>query len=185
MDKPHPPSSKLTKNDQEVLKVILQQAKLPDTAIARKIGISPQGVFKIRRKLEESGIIKGYQPVLDLKKVGIQVMALLIVKLTPEVWETSTEERVSERIREIPYVINACRVVEGNASHILLLGFRHREQLDKYLAKLQTKWSREINIQQVYVFSTDMIITPSRSGVLYEILDKKEFPSEEFLLKGK
>ena len=33
---------KLTKNDQEVLKIIVQQAKLPDSDIAKKMGLSPK-----------------------------------------------------------------------------------------------------------------------------------------------
>ena len=66
MQKANPNHPKLTKNDQEVLKNIIKHAKIPDKDIADKMGISHQAVFKIRHKLEESGIIKGYQPILDL-----------------------------------------------------------------------------------------------------------------------
>ena len=121
-DLDHP---KLTKNDQEVLKNIIVQAKLPDADIARKMGLSPQAVFKIRKKLEDKGIIKGYSPILDLKKLGIDVMAMLIVKLTPEVWDEYSDEQIAERIKKIPYVVNAYRVLEANASHLILMGFRN------------------------------------------------------------
>ncbi|PIN80958.1 hypothetical protein COV16_00080 [Candidatus Woesearchaeota archaeon CG10_big_fil_rev_8_21_14_0_10_34_8] len=185
MIKPNLDFPKLTKNDQEVLKSIITQAKLPDADIAKKMGISPQAVFKIRKKLEEKGIIKGYAPILDMKKLGITVMVFLVVKLTHEVWDEYNDEQISERIREIPYVINAYRVPESNVTHILLMGFRDLQQMDKYLAKLQTKFAREVEIQQVYPFSADKIITQSHVGLLYEILDKKEFPMNEFFLKRK
>ena len=74
MKQPDPENPHLTRNDQEVLKTIIQSAKLPDTEIAKKMGLSPQAVFKIRHKLEDKGIIKGYQPILDLKKLGINFM---------------------------------------------------------------------------------------------------------------
>ena len=174
---------RLTKNDQEVLKSIIQQAKIPDTDIAKKMGISPQAVFKIRHKLEELGIIKGYTPILDLKLLGINIMVLLVIKLTPDVWDQYSDAEISERIKQIPYVINAYRVPESNVTHILMMAFRDLEQMDKYLAKMQTKFAREIDIQHVYPFATDKVITESPIGLLYEILDKKEFPMEEFFLK--
>lgn len=174
---------KLTKNDQEVLKNIIQEAKIPDSDIARKMGISPQAVFKIRHKLEQLGIIKGYMPVLDLKKLGISVMALLVIKLTPEVWDEHSDAEIAERIKRIPYVINAYRVPGQQVSHILLMGFRDLEQMDRHLSKMQSRFAREIDIQHIYSFSTDKIITQSPVGLLYEILDKKEFPMDEFFLK--
>lgn len=179
-DQDHP---KLTKNDQEVLKSIITHAKMPDTDIAKKMGLSPQAVFKIRHKLEESGIIKGYQPILDLRKLGIDIMALLVIKLTPDVWEEYSDPQIAERIRQIPYVINAYRVLEANSTHILLMGFRDIAQMDKYIARMQTKFAKEIEIKHIYPFSTQKVITQSPVGLLYEILDKKEFPMNEFFLK--
>jgi DNA-binding Lrp family transcriptional regulator len=178
----NPDLPKLTKNDQEVLKSIILHAKVPDAEIAKKLGISPQAVFKIRNKLEQSGIIKGYTPIIDLKKIGITVFSMLIVKLTPQVWDTYSEDQISEMIKKIPSVINAYRVPESNFSHILLMGFRDIGHMDRYLAKIQTKFAREIIIKHVYPFSVDKIITMSHMGLLYEILDKKEFPLNEFFI---
>lgn len=183
MDKSNPDFPKLTKNDQEVLKSIIQQAKLPDSDIAKKMGLSPQAVFKIRHKLEEKGIIKGYQPIIDKKKLGITAMAFLVIKLTPKVWDSYSDDEISERIKKIPYVLNAYRVPQSNVTHILLMGFRDLQQMDRHLSKLQTRFAGEIVIQHIYPFSTDRVITESPVGLLYEILDKKEFPFDEFFLK--
>jgi Lrp/AsnC family transcriptional regulator, leucine-responsive regulatory protein len=175
----------LTKNDQEVLKSIIQHAKIPDADIAKKMGLSPQAVFKIRHKLEQKGIIKGYQPILDFKKLGIDVMVILIIKLTPEVWDNYSDREIAEKIRKIPYVIHAYRVLESGASHVLLMGFRDLNHMDKYLTKIHTKFAREIQIKATYPFSSEKIITQSPVGLLYEILDQKEFPMNEFFLKQK
>jgi Lrp/AsnC family transcriptional regulator, leucine-responsive regulatory protein len=180
-----PELPRLTRNDHEVLKSIIKHAKIPDTDIAKRMGLSPQAVFKIRHKLEESGIIKGYQPILDLKKLGIRVMVLLVIKLMPDVWELHTDEIIAERIKQIPYVISAYRVLESNASHILLMGFKDLTQMDKYIAKMQTRFAREVEIKKIYPFATDKVITNSPVGLLYEILDKKEFPMSQFFLKKK
>ena len=174
---------RLTKNDQEVLKKLIQQAKVPDTEIAKKMGISPQGVFKIRNKLEQTGIIKGYMPIIDFKKIGIHVLAMLEIRLTPHVWEQQNDVEISERIKRIPYIINAYRIPDSDITHILLMGFRNTQQKDKYLLKMQTDFAKEIEIQKIYTFSIDRVITQSPIGLLYEILDKKEYPMKEFFLK--
>lgn len=173
----------LTKNDQEVLKNIIQHAKIPDTEIAKKMGLSPQAIFKIRNKLEQTGIIKGYMPIIDFKKLGINLMAVLMIKLTSEVWDTVSDDQISERIRKIPYIIEAYRLPESSITHILIMGFRDVQQKDRYLLKMQTRFSREIEIKGVYSFSIDRVISNSPVGLLYEILDKKEFPMNEFFLK--
>ena len=63
---------KLTKNEETVLRKILEHAKIPDLEIAKKMGLSQQAIFKIRHKLEQVGIIKGYMPIIDFKKIGIK-----------------------------------------------------------------------------------------------------------------
>jgi len=185
MKKFDPDMPKLTRNDQEVLKSIIQHAKIPDSEIAKKMKLSPQAVFKIRRKLEESGIIRGYMPIIDFKKIGINVMVVLVVRLTAEVWDKFNDEEISQRMKKVPYIIEAYRLPESDATHILLLGFRNIQQKDRYLLKLQTEFSKEIEIKQVYPFSIDRVITQSPVGLLYEMIDKKEFPMNVFFLPRK
>jgi len=173
-------SPRLTENDKAVLRRIIDHAKVPDSTIAQSIGISPQAVFKIRGKLEKLGIIKGYVPILDFKKIGIHVMSLLIIRLTEEAWGKYTDYIINERIAHMPYVIEAFRVTDVRASHILLMGFRDLYQKEKYISDLQTKFARQIEIINVYTFSVDKVIVQNPLGILYEIIDKKDFSPYEF-----
>ena len=179
----HAISLKLTRHDQQVLRKIIAHAKIPDTEIATSMGISPQAVFKIRQKLENLGIIKGYVPMIDYKKIGINVMVLLVIKVTSKVWDIYSDDKISERIREIPYVIDAYRISDSDVSHILLMGFRDTEQKDSFLGRIQTKFTREIMLQNVYTFSVDKIIMQNPLGLLYEILDKKEEILDELFIR--
>jgi Lrp/AsnC family leucine-responsive transcriptional regulator len=182
MDKINPDFPKLTANDREVLKKILDSKKIPDSTIAKSMNLSPQAVFKIRNKLEQSGIIRGYMPIVDFKKIGINAMALLIIRLTSKVWRDFTDDQISERMSKTPYVIDAYRVSDEQASHVLILGFRDTAQKEQYIAEIQTRFSEEIQIKSVYTFSVDKIISHSPLGLLHEIIDKKEFsPSDLFI----
>jgi len=182
-------SPKLTENDKDVLKHIIEHAKIPDSKIAKDVGISPQAVFKIRSKLEDLGIIKGYTPIINFKKIGINVLTLIVIRLTSKVWINYSDEMVSERISKIPYIIAAYRVADAQASHILLFGFRDTTQKESYISHMQTKYANEIIIKEVYTFSVDKIIIQNPIGLLNEIISKKDlsryelFPLDE--RKGK
>ena len=91
MDKIDPSFPKLTQNDRVVLKKILDSKRIPDSDIAKTMNLSPQAIFKIRNKLERSGIITGYMPIVDFKKIGINVMIILIIRLTSKVWSNFSD----------------------------------------------------------------------------------------------
>jgi Lrp/AsnC family transcriptional regulator for asnA, asnC and gidA len=173
---------KLTKNDQKVLKKIIDQAKIPDLEIAKKMGLSQQAIFKIRHKLEDLGIIRGYMPIIDFKKIGIRTLVVMGIKFTTYIWEKYTEDQIAERIQKIPQVITAYRIPESNISHLLVMGFKDTDHKDRYLMKLQSKYSKEIEIVQVYPFSVDRIIKDNHIGLLDSIIDKDEASSKEFFI---
>ncbi len=182
MEKPDINIPKLTKNEQKVLKKIIDQAKTPDLEIAQKIGISQQAIFKIRHKLENVGIIKGYTPIIDFKKIGVGTLVVIGIKFTRYIWEKYSEDQISERIQKIPEVIIAYRIPESLISHLLIMGFKDMESKDRYLMKLQSKYAKEIEIVYVFPFSVDRIIKANNIGLLNLILDKKESLSNEFFL---
>ncbi|MFO8015603.1 MAG: Lrp/AsnC family transcriptional regulator [Candidatus Woesearchaeota archaeon] len=175
-------SPNLTENDRKVLKKILDIKKIPDSDIAKSMNLSPQAVFKIREKLENCGIIKGYMPIIDFKRVGINIMAVMIIRLSSKMWKSFSDDQISERISKAPYVIDAYRVADEDASHILLLAFRDIDQKERYVSEIQTRFAEEVKIKGVYTFSVQKIISHSPLGILHEIIDKKDFsPNDLFL----
>ncbi len=182
MDKPSENFPKLTRNEQTVLKRIIEQAKIPDLEIANKMGLSQQAIFKIRHKLEQVGIIKGYSPIIDFKKVGIEALVVLGIKFTKHVWEKYSEDQISEKIQKIPQVITSYRIPDSAISHLLVMGFKNIDHKDRYLMKLQSKYSKEIEIVHVYPFSVDRIIKSNNIGLLNAIIDKAEFYSPDIFL---
>ena len=182
MEKPDINLPKLTRNEKTVLKKIIEQAKIPDLEIGKKMGLSQQAIFKIRHKLESAGVIKGYMPIIDFKKIGIGTLVVVGIKLTSYIWEKYSEDQISERIQKIPQVIIAYRIPESKISHLLVLGFKNIDHKDRYLMKLQNKYSKEIELVHIYPFSVDRIIKTNHIGLLNTILDQKESFSNEFFL---
>lgn len=171
-----------TRNEKIVLKKIIEQSKVPDLEIANKMGLSQQAIFKIRHKLEKVGVIKGYMPIIDFKKIGIETLVVIGIKLTSYIWEKYSEEQISERIQKIPQVIIAYRIPESNISHLLVLGFKNIDHKDRYLMTLQSKYFKEIDVVHVYPFSVDRIIKSNHIGLLSAILNPKESFLNEFFI---
>jgi Lrp/AsnC family leucine-responsive transcriptional regulator len=182
VDKMNPNFPKLTENDKVVLRKILDSKRIPDTEIAKTMNLSPQAVFKIRSKLEDCGIIKGYMPIVDFKKIGINVMTILVIRLTSKVWKNFSDDQISDRMSKTPYVVDAYRVADEQASHVLTLGFRDTNQKEQYIAEIQTKFAEEVQIKAIYTFSVDKIKTQNPLGLLHEIVNKRDFSPDDLFL---
>ncbi|MEM4261401.1 MAG: Lrp/AsnC family transcriptional regulator [Candidatus Diapherotrites archaeon] len=61
---------KMTKRELQTLLEILKEGRVSDQEIARRLKTSRPSIAIIRKKLEEKGIILGYYPIIDFKKIG-------------------------------------------------------------------------------------------------------------------
>ena len=69
--------------DREIIAALLEDARISQRALARKIGIAQGTVLNRIRRLEQAGVIKGYSVILDPAQMGwsMTIMAgLRIVK---------------------------------------------------------------------------------------------------------
>lgn len=67
--------------DRALLRLLSADASVPSTKLAQGLGLSQSAVWRRIRRLEESGIIAGYQLEIDQAKAGFGVTVFLGVKL--------------------------------------------------------------------------------------------------------
>lgn len=164
---------KLTRNDRRVLQFLVENGRASDAEIGRELNITPQAVGKIRRKLEEEGVIERYTTVINYDKIGIEVLAVALFKFTPEARKTLlTEEDINERIKG-PSIINFFRVPEGEVTHIVTYGFRSLEELDHYFHILQTERGHISEIKQLFILSSKSLRKNSDRELINWVLDEK------------
>jgi DNA-binding Lrp family transcriptional regulator len=168
-------SLKLTNNEKKVLRKIIEEGRIADTDMAKSLKISQQGIFRIRRKLEDSGIIEGYYPNINFKKIGINLIQVLGVKLNPIVWKTKKEPEIALQFRKIPYVFHAYRITGYDITYMLTLGFKDIHQKDRFLKKLETLFIDQMEIKWSYNFSVENIITLDPLSLLYESINDKDY----------
>ena len=166
----------LTRNERRVLKFLIENGRATDTELSEKLNITSQAVGKIRRKLEDDGVIKRYTAVIDYEKIGIKVFAVALFKFVPEVWKTLKGENIDERLTG-SNIINFYRIPEGDVTHIVVYGFRNMDELDHYFHTLQTERGHISEIRKLYIFSAKSLKKDSPKDLYIKVL--KEWGYEQ------
>ncbi|HMA33206.1 MAG TPA: Lrp/AsnC family transcriptional regulator [Chloroflexia bacterium] len=69
--------------DKMILDLLQTDARTPLATIARAVGLSGAAVAERVRKLESSGVIRGYTAIVDREKLGKPLTAFIRVTLQP------------------------------------------------------------------------------------------------------
>ena len=107
----------LDRYDRQILAVLQQEGRISNQDLAERIGLSPSPCLRRVRTLEESGLILGYRALLDAKKLGLSLMALIGISM-----DQHTPERfanLESAITDIPEVLE-CLLITGQQSDYLL-----------------------------------------------------------------
>jgi Lrp/AsnC family leucine-responsive transcriptional regulator len=124
----------LDRRDLDILKVLQEDARATYAEIAARVGLSPSSVHQRVRKLEGSGVIKGYRAVVDFEALGLYVTAL--VSLMP--LDPKQPDDLPDRVLEFPEV-EACHSIAGEANYVLKVRTRTTADLEDLLRRLREK----------------------------------------------
>jgi Lrp/AsnC family leucine-responsive transcriptional regulator len=103
----------LDRFDRRILEVLQHEGRISNQDLAARVGLSPSPCLRRLRALEESGLITGYRAVLDARKLGLSLIALLSISM-----DRHTPERFASfemAIDLIPEVIE-CLLITGQQS---------------------------------------------------------------------
>jgi DNA-binding Lrp family transcriptional regulator len=152
--------------------LLLEDAKISDSAIAKKLRISSQAVGRIRKKLE-SGIIESYTLNLNYSQLGINAFAIALAKLT-DVGLAKGEAEVEETLLETPHIIQIYRLPHGSYTHALVYGFRDVGELDDFFhsPKQKQELHNYIENKEFFTFSRTSLVKNSPTLLFHKIIDE-------------
>lgn len=148
--------------DRQILSILQQEGNISNQNLAERIGLSPSPCLRRVRALEESGIITGYRAMLDAKKLGLTLMALIHISMdrhTPERFENFEIEVA--RLQEVM----ECLLITGQAADYQLKVIVR--DLDDYQELLLKKITRIEGVTGVHT-----------SFVLRRVVDRTHLPVE-------
>ena len=120
--------------DLDILRVLQSDARATYAQIGKQVGLSPSSVHQRVRKLEDSGVIKGYRAEVDREALGLFVTALVaVMPLDPR-----QPDDLPERVVELSEVED-CYSVAGEANYILKVRTKTTERLEDLLRRLREK----------------------------------------------
>ncbi len=165
---------KLSKNERKFLKSILDDGDISDVKIASELKISPAGVGKIRKNLEEKGIITGYRAEIDYGKLGITTFAIVFVKVNLLEFTNSREKKSLEELLSMPNIMRVYSIPRSTVTHLIVCGFRDVEEFDEHINMIKSNFNKYVTIKEVYVFSDKSILKDSPQGMIQKIIEEWE-----------
>jgi len=113
--------------NRRVLEELLQDPRLTMSELGRRVGMSSPAVTERVRRLEETGVIRGYRLELDPVALGLPIAAY--VRIRPNAGQLP---RIAELAQQIPEVVE-CHRVTGEDCFILKVYIPAIDQLDRLL----------------------------------------------------
>ena len=168
---------KLTDNEKVVVKALIKDGRVSCSEIAKGLGISPQAVVKIEKKLERIGLIKGYTIELDYEKLGVKIFAIACLTLKEKSPKAGYEKMIMNRMEENPFLLRVYRMPTGDdCTHMAIYGFRSIVELEHYFEVLRrlinTHMSEYVELKSVHAISTHGVLKDDTRGFLMRIVEK-------------
>ncbi|MFO1162293.1 MAG: Lrp/AsnC family transcriptional regulator [Reyranellaceae bacterium] len=118
----------MDKIDAAILLALTTNARASQVELAARAGLSSTAIARRQRALEESGVIRGYQAVLDLGQVGLATTVLVRITL-----ESQSEEALGAfeaGVAKCPSVIR-CFLMSGRDDYVVTVLARDIEDYER------------------------------------------------------
>jgi Lrp/AsnC family leucine-responsive transcriptional regulator len=135
----------LDRYDRQILEVLQTDGRINNQDLADRIGLSPSPCLRRVRALEESGLIVGYRALLDARKLGLTLMALVHISM-----DLHTPERFANfeaSVSVLPEVLECLLITGQDADYQLKVAVR---DMDHYQTLLLDKLTRITGVTGVH-----------------------------------
>ena len=116
--------------NERILDELLKNSRRSYNQLADQLGISTGTVLKRIKDMESKGIIQRYSAILDNKKRGYEITAIVEV--------SAAKGRLTEMENSIAKIPSICAVYDttGTADAILIGKFKHTDELSGFIKEL-------------------------------------------------
>jgi Lrp/AsnC family leucine-responsive transcriptional regulator len=118
--------------DRRIVELLRQDGRMSYTDLGKAMGMSTSAVHQRVRRLEERGVIKGYEAVVDHTALDLPLTAF--ISITP--LDPSAPDDIPDRLRDL-HELEACHSVAGDENYILKARVRTPADLEDLLARVR------------------------------------------------
>jgi len=150
----------LDRYDRQILELLQDNSQLSNQELAERIGLSPSPCLRRVRALEQSGFITGYRALVDARKLGLTLLALVHIAM-----DRHTPDRFANFEKQVgrwPEVLECLLITGQEADYQLKVIVK---DMDAYQALLLNKITRIEGVTGVH-----------SSFVLRTVIDRTALP---------
>lgn len=122
--------------DRQLLCLLQENSRLTSAELARKVNLSPPGLQKRLKKLEESGIIEGYVTLINREALGLDLLCFAQVSLAHH--QPECVGQFCDRVKNLPEVLE-CHHLSGEFDYLLKVVVADHQHLEKFLSEKITR----------------------------------------------
>ncbi|MCC5863217.1 MAG: Lrp/AsnC family transcriptional regulator [Gammaproteobacteria bacterium] len=138
------PNPALDRIDYRILQQLQNDARISNTELAERVGLSPSPCLRRVRALEQAGILKRYVALVDPRAVGLPISVVVNVSLRSQ--ERAALVEFERQIERCPEVME-CYLMTGNSDYLLRIVVPDLESYERFLADTLTRIPGVANIQ--------------------------------------
>lgn len=114
--------------DANILKCLTKDARMNASQISQQVNLSVSAVIERMKKMEASGLIRGYTAVIDERQAGVNVQAMISIRLEHPKYNQEFNHQMCahESVME-------CFYITGDFDYIARIGVSSTEELTKVL----------------------------------------------------
>jgi Lrp/AsnC family leucine-responsive transcriptional regulator len=123
--------AELSAVERKILAILQKEGDISNVELAERVGMSPSPCLRKVKGLREAGYIREYVALLDRKKLGLQIVAYVDVKVPQVANSTIVEEFRAAVLRE-PAIVG-CYITTGHFDFKLKVVVKNIEEYSKFL----------------------------------------------------
>lgn len=116
--------------DRKIVTALIEDGRASVESVADRIGLSPTPTRRRLRRLEETGVIDGYQAAINPEKCDLELSVYVFIKLQSRDRKTIAE--FEARIMKLPEVLR-CDLITGAHDYILTVRLPGMKDYNRYL----------------------------------------------------
>lgn len=136
--------------DRRLLAALQDNGRLSATELAERVGLTTSPCLRRLRRLERSGVIRGYAALVDQEKVGLPVSVFVSVKLERQREEAL--ERFERAVRACPEVVE-CYLMTGPRDYLLRVVVKDLSAYERFLKDTLTRVEGVASIESSFALS--------------------------------
>lgn len=151
---------KLDRYDVAILRILARDGRITKSKLAEEVNLSISPAWERVRKLEESGVIRGYRA--DIDWVGAFSGSRIIVEVTLARHTAYDLSRFESRVRAAKEVVQ-CHATGGGVDYVLHVIAR---DIDRYQRFIDTLLAEDLGIERYFTYVVTKVVKDAPSQAI-------------------